>query len=185
MGCIGAWEYLGEAEKGLMIVYTGPGKGKTTAALGLALRVIGHGGSVCLVQFMKGRATGEVRAAGLLPGFTVIQAGREGFVDVNDPAPGDRLRAAQGWEEAAEALRCGEFRLVILDEVNVAAACGLVDPQEVLAAVEEGRAAGVDVVLTGRDAPEEFIARADLVTVMEEVKHPYRRGAAARAGIEY
>lgn len=176
---------MGKAARGLMIVYTGPGKGKTTAALGLALRVIGHGGAVCLVQFMKGRETGEVRAARLLPGFAVVQAGREGFVDLANPSAEDRRRALAGWEEAVGALRRGGQGLVILDEVNVAVACGLLEQEAVLTAVEEACASGVHVVLTGRGAPEEFIARADLVTVMEEVKHPYQRGGAARAGIEY
>ncbi|MDI6871337.1 MAG: cob(I)yrinic acid a,c-diamide adenosyltransferase [Bacillota bacterium] len=175
---------MGKSEDGLAIVYTGPGKGKTTAALGLALRVIGHGGRVFLVQFLKGRATGELRAAALLPGFDVVQVGRPAFVELARPSEADRALARKGLERAAEALRSGAYRLVILDEVNVAAAHGLVGVDEVVNLLAQ-RPAGVDVVLTGREAPEEFVAAADLVTVMQEIKHPYRNGRSARAGIEY
>ncbi|MGE5552665.1 MAG: cob(I)yrinic acid a,c-diamide adenosyltransferase [Betaproteobacteria bacterium] len=173
-----------KSEDGLVIVYTGPGKGKTTAALGLVLRSVGHGRRVCLVQFLKGQATGEVMAAPFLPGFEVIQTGRPEFVDLRAPSEEDRAAAREGLRRAAEALRNGEYRLVILDEVNVAAAAGLVGVEEILRLLRE-RAPGVDVVLTGRGAPAEFIEAADLATEMREIKHPYRSGAPARAGIEY
>ncbi len=173
-----------KSEDGLVIVYTGPGKGKTTAALGLALRAIGHGRRVCLVQFLKGQVTGEVKAAALLPGFEVVQAGGPEFVNLRAPSEEDRRTAREGLRRAAESLRSGDCRLVILDEVNVAAAAGLVGVDEVMELLA-GRAAGVDVVLTGRGAPAEFVAAADLVTEMREIKHPYRRGTPARPGIEY
>ncbi len=123
-------------------------------------------------------------AAALLPGFEVVRSGRAEFVNLAHPSAEDRALAREGLQRAAEALRRGEHRLVILDELNVAAACGLVGVDEVLAALAE-RGAGVDVVLTGRDAPQEFVSRADLVTFMTEIKHPYRGGVAAREGIEY
>lgn len=177
-------EFLGKSDKGLVIVYTGPGKGKTTAALGLALRVIGHGGRVYLVQFLKGQPTGEVEAARMLPGFAVVQAGRPEFVDLAHPSAEDRALTQEGLRLASQAVRGGGYRLVILDEVNVAASAGLVEPGEVLTLLDQ-RPPEVDVVLTGRNAPEAFLAAADLVTVMEERKHPFGRGVPARAGIEY
>jgi cob(I)alamin adenosyltransferase len=175
---------LEKADEGLVILYTGPGKGKTTAALGLALRALGHGLPVHLIQFLKGRPTGELEAARRLPGFSVARFGREGFVDLKHPAAADVAVAQEGLREAARALSDGGYRLVILDEVNVAAGHGLVAPEAVLAVLAD-RHPGVDVVLTGRDAPEAFLEAADLVTVMQEVKHPYRTGVAAREGIEY
>jgi cob(I)alamin adenosyltransferase len=175
---------LQKSEDGLLIVYTGAGKGKTTAALGLALRAVGHGRRVCLIQFLKGQATGEVAAAALLPEFAVVQAGRAGFVDLRAPAEEDRAAAREGLRRAEAALGAGDCGLVILDEINVAAAAGLIGVDEILDLVRK-RPAGVDVVLTGRGAPAEFIAAADLVTEMREIKHPYRSGAPARPGIEY
>lgn len=172
------------SEDGLVIVYTGAGKGKTTAALGLALRAIGHGRRVLLVQFLKGQPTGELAAASQLPGFRALQAGRAEFVNLAEPAPADREAAAEGLRVAAGELRSGGADLVILDEVNVAAGYGLLSAAEVLEAIRE-RAAGVDVVLTGRAAPQEFIDAADLVTEMREIKHPYQVGRPARAGLEY
>lgn len=166
-------------------MYTGPGKGKTTAALGLALRMLGHGGRVALVQFLKGQAeTGELAALGRFPGFLAEQAGRRAFVDLARPAAEDVALAEGGLRRAAELLASGEYRLVILDEVNVAAGYGLLQSSEVLKAVQ-ARAPGVHVVLTGRQAPPEFLAAADLVTVMQEIKHPFQAGLPAQEGIEY
>lgn len=175
---------MGNSEKALVILYTGPGKGKTTAALGLAVRVAGHGERVLLVQFLKGQESGEVTAVRRLPEIEVIRVGLPHFVNPANPSEEDRRLAHEGLVRAAEALRSGTYRLVILDEVNVAAGYGLIGAVEVLAAIA-GRAPGVDVVLTGRDAPAEFFTAADLITVMQEVKHPYQSGTPARAGIEY
>lgn len=172
-------------EKGLMQVYTGNGKGKTTAALGLALRAVGHGCRVVMFQFMKGdEGYGEIAAARLLPGFTIVQCGRCEFVDLDHPAAVDRRMAAAGWEQAQEALTSGHYDLVILDEINVALACGLLPLPQVLDGLSH-RAVHTEVVLTGRYAPEALLAAADLVSEMVEVKHPYAGGVAARQGIEY
>lgn len=172
-------------EKGLMQVYTGDGKGKTTAALGLALRAVGHGWRVTMFQFMKGdKGYGEIGAAELLPGFTIVQCGRCEFVDLAHPAAVDKEMAAAGWARAQEALTSGRYDLVILDEINVALSCGLLPLAEVLAGLSR-RDTHCEVVLTGRYAPEGLLAAADLVTEMREVKHPYAAGLAAREGVEY
>ncbi|MDD3926237.1 MAG: cob(I)yrinic acid a,c-diamide adenosyltransferase [bacterium] len=167
---------------GLVQVYTGNGKGKTTAALGLALRAWGRGVRVCLIQFFKTRETGELLANRKCGLFDHYSAGR-GFV-IGDPTVEDVAAAVRGLETAARILSAGEHQLVILDEINNAVAKGLLSAADVLAAVA-GRHHGVEVVLTGRDAPSEFIQAADLVTVMEPLKHPMDRGIGAREGIEY
>lgn len=173
------------SEFGLIQVYTGNGKGKTTASLGLAFRACGHGFRVIMVQFMKECADyGEVKAAGYLPGFQVIQVGRNDFVNLADPAPIDRQLAAAGWEKAKALIDSGEYDIVILDEINVATACGLIDPSGV-AAFLTARRRPVEIILTGRYAPAEIIAIANLVTDMQEIKHPYADGAPARQGIDY
>jgi len=167
---------------GLVQVYTGNGKGKTTAALGQALRARGRGLRVCLIQFFKMRETGELLANKKYGLFDYYSAGR-GFV-MGKPTREDIRTAAEGLERAGRILSAGKYQLVILDEINNAVAGGLLSSADVLAAVA-GRHAGVEVILTGRDAPQEFITAADLVTVMEPVKHPLDKGIGAREGIEY
>jgi cob(I)alamin adenosyltransferase len=166
---------------GLVQVYTGEGKGKTTAAFGLALRAAGRGLRVKVIQFLKGRESGEVIAARRL-GIEVAQFGGPGWVDLKNPAPSEHERAAQALAAAREAL--GAVDLLVLDEANVALAAGLLQVEEVLELLE-GRPQGVEVVLTGRRAPVELVARADLVTEMLAIKHPYAEGVSAREGIEY
>ena len=170
---------------GLIQVYTGDGKGKTTASLGLAFRACGHGFKVCMVQFMKNSADyGEVKAAAYLPGFELIQVGRHDFVDLADPAPVDVKLAADGWAKAKDIIDSGAYDIVILDELNVAMSCGLVSAAEV-AAFLTAKQRRVEVILTGRYAPAEIIAAAHLVTDMQCVKHPYDNGVEARQGIDY
>ncbi|MDT8901203.1 cob(I)yrinic acid a,c-diamide adenosyltransferase [Anaeroselena agilis] len=170
---------------GLIQVYTGNGKGKTTASLGLAFRASGHGFKVCMLQFMKDCSDyGEVKAAQYLPGFVVIPVGRHDFVDLADPAPVDIELAGKGWEQAKKTIDSGEYDIVILDEINVAMACGLLPAADV-AAFLTAEKRNVEIVLTGRYAPPEIIAIAHLVTEMQEVKHPYNDGVAARQGIDY
>lgn len=170
---------------GLIQVYTGNGKGKTTASLGLAFRASGHGFKVCMLQFMKECADyGEVKAARFLPGFTVIQVGRNDFVDLANPDPVDIELARSGWERAKTVIDSGGYDIVILDEINVAMACGLLAPGDV-AAFLTAEKRSVEIILTGRYAPPEIIAVAHLVTDMQEVKHPYQSGVAARQGIDY
>lgn len=169
---------------GLMQVYTGEGKGKTTAAFGLALRAWGRGLRVCIIQFMKvGEDYGEVMAARKLSGLDLFQFGREKFVRKGKHEPEDERRAREALSKAKDVLTSGRYDLVILDEVNVATDFGLIAAEEVLRTV---RSRGeVEVVLTGRGAPQEFLDEADLVTEMKVIKHPYDSGVEARPGIEY
>ena len=170
---------------GLIQVYTGNGKGKTTASLGLAFRACGHGFKTCMIQFMKECADyGEVKAARHLPGFEIIQVGRNDFVDLDNPDPIDVKLARDGWERAKEIIDCGRYDIVVLDEINVAMACGLLDTAAVAAFLTAVRRP-VEIILTGRYAPPAIIAVAHLVTEMQEVKHPYQNGVAARQGIDY
>ncbi len=166
-------------------VYTGDGKGKTTAALGLALRAWGHGGRVLVIQFMKGRITyGELAAAARMNGFDIEQYGRETFVDRENPAAEDVALAREALARAEEVIAANEYDLVILDEINVAADYGLVTTDEVLSLIR-AKPRAMELVLTGRGAAAEVIAAADLVSDIREVKHHYRRGVAARKGVEY
>lgn len=174
--------------KGLVLVYTGNGKGKTTAAFGLALRAIGHGQAVYVVQFMKGpeRTYGEAEAAQrfLSEWLTVVQSGRDQFVDRAHPAPEDRELARRGLELARRAMLSGRYQLVVLDEVNVAVDFGLLSVKDVMDLLDD-RPPDVGLVLTGRYAPPELVARADMVSEVREIKHHYRQGVAARPGIEF
>ena len=171
--------------RGIVYVITGDGKGKTTAALGQALRAVGHGRRVFMVQFMKGRKYGEVLAAErYLPGLVIRQCGLDSFVMRGRPAPVDLELARQGLALARKALTGGEFDLVILDEVNVALDFNLLPLDEVLALIAD-RPAAVDLILTGRYAPEPLLAAADTVSRIEEVKHHYAQGFKERAGMEF
>jgi cob(I)alamin adenosyltransferase len=170
---------------GFIQVYTGNGKGKTTAALGLALRAAGSGLKTYIAQFLKGRPAGEIEAAKKLsPLVRIEQFGREGFITVKDgPDDEDLSRARAGLEKALEAMLSGDYRIVVLDEVNAAVHFKILPESDVLDFLDK-RPAGVEVVLTGRYAPDSFVARADLVTEMTAVKHYYERGVKAREGIE-
>lgn len=169
---------------GLLQVYTGEGKGKTTAALGLALRAWGHGLRVGVVQFMKrGEDYGEVLALRKM-GIEVFQFGSGKLIAKGKHCQDDLDCAKRALDLSRSLLRSGEFDLLILDEVNVALYFGLIDIEEVLGALRQ-RDSGVEVVCTGRNAPEELKREADLVTVMTVEKHPYDEGLEARKGIEY
>ena len=171
--------------RGYIHVYTGNGEGKTLTAFGLALRAVGHGYKVVIVQFMKGRKdVGEYKVrARLQPEYEIYQFGREDFVDLENPLSVDYELAKKGLEFAEKALE-KRPRVLVLDEINLAAAIGLVKVEDVLRLLEKVPEETV-VVLTGRKAPKEFIEVADLVTEMREIKHPYKRGIEAREGIEY
>lgn len=171
--------------QGLVQVYTGDGKGKTTCALGLALRAIGQGFQVYMVQFMKGRDTGEARAAArLAPDLTMRAFGRPGLVNLQSPAAEDLSLAREALELAQQVISAGEHDLVILDEINVALSYGLIPLEAVLKLLRE-RPRWVEVILTGRQAPPEVVALADLVTEMRPLKHYYEAGVQARRGIEW
>ncbi|MDD2903523.1 MAG: cob(I)yrinic acid a,c-diamide adenosyltransferase [Syntrophales bacterium] len=171
--------------RGLIQVYTGDGKGKTTCSLGLALRAVGQGLKVLMLQFLKGRDTGEAQAAArLAPDMTLRSFGRPVLVNLKSPAPEDLALAREALDLAKEAVRAGEHDLVILDEINVALAYGLIPLEEVLEMLKT-RPGWVEVVLTGRQAPPELIELADLVTEMRPLKHYYEAGIPARRGIEW
>lgn len=173
--------------RGLVLVYTGGGKGKTTAAFGLALRAVGHGGRVFVIQFMKGDPDyGELLAVRrfLAGRVEVVQSGLPTFVDRHSPSAEDLRLAREGMDLAARVIGAGRHELVILDEINVAMDYGLVDLKEVLDLLA-GRPAGIDVVLTGRSAPPALLQAADLVSDVTEIKHPFRQGVAARKGMEF
>ena len=166
-------------------VYTGNGKGKTTAALGLALRAVGHGKRVFMLQFMKGSPDyGEVQAARLLPGFTLVQSGLPTFVNKAAPSSEDLRLAAAGLARARQEIAAGGWDMVILDEINVAVDYGLLQVEDVIGLIA-ARPPAMELVLTGRYAPDRIVALADLVTEVRLVKHPYYRGVGAREGIEY
>jgi cob(I)alamin adenosyltransferase len=170
---------------GYVQVYTGNGKGKTTAALGLALRAAGHGLKTLFVQFLKAQPSGEVEAVKkLAPLVRIERFGREGFITVKDgPDDEDRSRARAGLARAREAVLSGEFAIVVLDEINPAVHFGLV-PESAVLDLLAVRPPEVELVLTGRYAPASFIDRADLVTEMTGVKHYFERGVRAREGVE-
>jgi len=173
--------------KGLVLVYTGDGKGKTTAALGLALRQVGWGRRVLVIQFMKGEGNvyGERMAAQkYLPLLEIEQHGRDGFVNLTNPAGIDRDLAGGALKRAEEAFLSGRYGMVILDEVNVAMACGLVEVSLLIGLLER-RPPGLDVVLTGRYCPKEIMDVADTVSEVKELKHHFKKGVAAREAIEY
>ena len=172
-------------EQGLIQVYTGDGKGKTTAALGLALRAAGHGLRVEIVQFMKGwPGYGELKGVEGLPTVTIHPFGRDGWIHPERPEPEDYERAAEALAHARQVMAGERADIVVLDEINVALDYGLLDLEAVLALLDD-KPLSVDLVLTGRNAHPEVIRRADLVTEMREVKHPYDRGVAGRQGIEF
>lgn len=168
---------------GYLQVYTGDGKGKTTAALGLALRASGRGLPVYLGQFMKGQDYGELHALPRLESVTQAQYGDLGWVHKGKTTPKQREMAAEGLRQGREALLSGDYRIVILDEINMAVWFELIPLDAVLKLIEE-RPPGTELILTGRRADPAIIERADLVTEMLEVKHYYTQGVGAREGIE-
>jgi cob(I)alamin adenosyltransferase len=172
-------------EKGLLIVHTGAGKGKTTAALGLAFRALGQGMKVGIVQFIKGAIpTGDAAlAARLGPSLAMFTMG-DGFTWNTQDRAKDMASARKAWDKALSLLREESFDLVILDELNVVLKHQYLPLEEVLAELRRKRPM-LHVVVTGRNAPAELIDLADLVTEMKLVKHPYRAGVKAQKGIEF
>jgi cob(I)alamin adenosyltransferase len=169
--------------KGYVQVYTGPGKGKTTAALGLALRAVGAGLRVYLAQFVKGMHYSELESLKLLAdSITVRQYGRNCFIHGN-PGEEDRCRARDALAEVREIMLSGRYDLIILDEANIATSLELF-PVEDLLEVIRARPENVELVLTGRNADPRVLEAADLVTEMRDVKHYFTNGVKARAGIE-
>jgi cob(I)alamin adenosyltransferase len=170
---------------GTIQVYTGNGKGKTTASLGLAMRALGHGQKVLVIQFMKGsRRYGEVRLARALRGLTLVQSGRRCFVNKRNPDPKDVRLAQAGLARARKVINGRRHDLVILDELNVAVDYGLVSLEAVLD-ILKNKPREVEVVLTGRNAHPKIIEIADLASEIREIKHHYRAGVKARTGVEF
>jgi cob(I)alamin adenosyltransferase len=170
--------------RGLFLVYTGHGKGKTTAALGLVFRALGRGLRVAVVQFIKGKwKTGERTFAETLPGLTFLVMGR-GFTWESDDLSRDRAAARAAWETARGLIAAGEHDVIVLDELTYTIHYGFVELDEVVAAVRD-RPPHVHVVVTGRNAPEPLIAIADLVTEMRSIKHPFEHGVPAQVGIDF
>jgi cob(I)alamin adenosyltransferase len=173
-----------EKKRGLAIVYTGHGKGKTTAALGLVFRALGRGMRVGMVQFIKGKwKTGERLFAEKLPGLDFHVMGL-GFTWESDDLAQDKAAAVAAWEKGRELLASGEHDVVVLDELTYTIHFSWIDLDDVLAAIR-ARPPHVHVVVTGRDAPEALVAAADLVTEMRPIKHPYEQGIPAQIGVDF
>jgi cob(I)alamin adenosyltransferase len=175
-------------EIGLLVVYTGNGKGKTTAALGMCVRAIGYGWKICIVQFVKGSwKYGELKGIKRLDPNVELNVVGEGFVGIIDDKKEfseHRQAARQGLELAREKIASKQYQLVILDELNVALKLGLVERQDVESLLE-ARSEKQHLVITGRDAADWLIERADLVTEMTEIKHPFQQGILAQKGIDW
>jgi cob(I)alamin adenosyltransferase len=178
---------MADVRRGLIIVNTGPGKGKTTAAMGTALRAVGQGMKVLMLQFLKGSwHYGELDAVKAFgESFVMKQMGR-GFVKVGgaETDPEDVRLVEQAWAEAREAILSGKWDLVILDEINYAIGYGMLDPAQVVEALKQ-KPEMVHVILTGRNAHPTIVDLADTVTEMRQVKHAYEKGVEAQRGIEY
>jgi cob(I)alamin adenosyltransferase len=178
-------EIVAKHEKGLVMVLTGNGKGKTTSALGQAIRAIGHGFNVYMIQFMKGRKYGEIIAAEkYLPDFTVENFGLDSFVMKDNPAPVDIELAQKGLERARELIMSEGYDMIILDEINVALDFKLVSLEEALELIKN-KPPKLNLILTGRNAPPEIIEIADMVSEVKEIKHHYAAGIKDRAGLEF
>jgi cob(I)alamin adenosyltransferase len=173
-----------ETRRGIFLVITGNGKGKTTSGFGCALRALGHDFRVAVIQFMKGRIYGELMVLRDRLGVDVYQFGRNAFVDPKNPDPRDVALARAGLDKAWEIVKAGRHDLLILDEVNVVTDFNLVPADEV-AALVTSRPRWMDIIATGRSAPESLIALADTVSEVREIKHHYRLGIESRAGMEY
>jgi cob(I)alamin adenosyltransferase len=172
-------------ERGLVIVHTGKGKGKTTAAMGMAMRCVGHNMKVGIVQFVKGVwDTGERRVLARFPDLCVMRAMGEGFTWDTQDLKRDLAAARRAFDAAKEMIADSSFRMVVLDELNIVLRYGYLPLDEVLETLRN-KPHGLHVVVTGRNAKEELIEAADLVTEMALVKHPFRAGVKAQAGVEY
>ncbi len=170
---------------GLLQIYTGTGKGKTTAALGVALRAAGREAKTLIIQYMKDDPEyGEFKSAKFLPGLELKQVGRDSFVNFQNPDPIDVQMVKDGWNLAKEAIISQKYDIVILDEINVALAYNLLESSEVIEFLRINRG-HTEVICTGRGAPEGLIKIADLVTDMENKKHYFFAGVESRDGIDH
>ena len=171
--------------KGLFIIYTGNGKGKTTAALGMAVRALGHGYPVTVIQFIKGNDhCGEHNLAARFAGLLDFHVMGRGFTWKSDNLDEDIALARTAWDLAAKTITEGKTRLLILDELTYLVRYNMVGEDDILAAINN-RPAEMNIVITGRHASEKMIAVADLVTEMTEIKHPYQQGIPAQKGVDF
>jgi cob(I)alamin adenosyltransferase len=171
--------------RGLIIVHTGKGKGKSTAAFGMVFRCIGHGMKAGVIQFVKGAwSTGERTVLEKFPDLVTVKAMGEGFTWETQDIERDMAHARAGWEEAKRMIADPAYEMVLLDELNIVLRYDYLPVQEVLE-VLRAKPADKHVIITGRNAKDEIIEIADLVTEMEQVKHPFRSGVKAQAGIEF
>lgn len=170
--------------KSYVQIYTGNGKGKTTASLGLAVRALGNGWKVLLCQFMKGQNYGELKSLSTFSNMTIRRFGTGNFIrKIENVQEIDKKLAREGYSFLKEVIQSGEYSLVIADEIFVARRFGLVSSEEILSLIQL-KSENTELVLTGRHAPDEIIEKADLVTEMCEVKHYFKQGVKAREGIE-
>jgi cob(I)alamin adenosyltransferase len=173
-------------EKGLIIVHTGKGKGKSTAAFGMVFRALGHGLPVAIVQFVKGKwQTGERVALEKFGDLVSINTMGEGFTWDTQDRQRDLAAARAAWERAKTLIKSGTYRLILLDELNIVLRYDYLPVEEVVAFLRDDKPADVHVIVTGRNAKESLIEIADLVTEMEMLKHPFRSGVKAQKGIEF
>jgi len=174
-----------DSERGLVLVFTGEGKGKTTSALGDVVRAVGHGLKVCIVFFMKGDYPyGERNTLKQMPNVTVLSFGHEDFVDPKNVKPYQIEEAEKAFRSARDEVMSGKYDMVVLDEINVAVFFNLIKIEDVLKLIDE-KPRKLELILTGRRADAQLIEKADLVTEMLKIKHPYDQGIPARKGIEY
>lgn len=173
-------------EKGLLIVHTGKGKGKSTAAFGMVFRALGHGLPVAIIQFVKGKwQTGERVALEKFGDQVSINTMGEGFTWETQDRQRDLAAARSAWERAKEIIVSSNYKLVLLDELNIVLRYGYLSADEIVAFLRDEKPDDVHVIVTGRNAPDSLIEAADLVTEMEMVKHPFRSGVKAQLGIEF
>ena len=176
---------MAKDSKGLVQIFTGAGKGKTSAALGVVIRALGQGLRVCIVSFMKGDYPyGERNILSKLPNVTMASFGSLEFVDPANVKPEEIEQAKQALATAREAMLSGSYDLVVLDEVNIAVAWKLVELDEVIRLISD-KPQNVELILTGRYADTKLVQQADLVTEMLKIKHPYDEEITSRKGIEY
>ena len=175
-------------DKGLLVVYTGNGKGKTTASLGMVVRAVGYNWNVCIIQFVKGSwKYGELKGIKRLEPNVELHLVGEGFVGIIDDKKEfteHQKAAEEGIAFAIEKIKSEKFQLVVLDELNIAADLGLIKKDDVLAVID-ACSEKQHLVITGRNAPDYLVERADLVTEMKEIKHPYQQGILAQKGIDW
>lgn len=173
-------------EKGLVSIFTGQGKGKTTAAIGTAVRAAGHGLKVHIIFFLKGSTYehGEFKALSKMPDITITSFGKKGWIREKDTTAEHRQQAQLAFEEASKAVSGGEYDLVILDEINVALSFGLIKLEQVIKLIED-KPKHVELILTGSDADPRLVMMADLVSEILAIKHLFTEGIKARKGIDY